>query len=94
MANNIYLMKDERKDFALFKVGFTSNLEKRFYFYTSHNPLIECISYIRTYEKSKRLVEKMIHQEIKLKGYEYVTAKIDGKTTTMTASIKNLTKKA
>lgn len=81
MTNYIYLMKDEKKDFALFKVGFTSDMERRFTHYTTHNPLIECISYIRTYEKSKRFVETMIHQEIRSKGYKFITARIDGKTT-------------
>ena len=81
MTNYIYLMKDEKKDFALFKVGFTSDMEQRFKSYATHNPLIECISYIRTYEKSKRFVETMIHQEIESKDYKFITAKINGKTT-------------
>ncbi len=79
--NNIYLIKDEKKDFALFKVGFASNLLTRLYAYTTHNPMSECVNVVSTYEKSKRNVEKMFHDEIKAMGYEFVNAKMDNKKT-------------
>ena len=79
--NTIYMMMDEKRHFALVKIGFTSNLESRIYQYTTHNPLIECISVVNTMEKSKRKVEKMFHEEVEKMGLEFVTAVIDGKTT-------------
>lgn len=79
--NTIYLIKDEKKDFALFKVGFASALRTRLYAYTTHNPLAECISYVKTQEKSGRKVEKMFHDEIISRGYDFAIAKIDGKKT-------------
>lgn len=79
--NTIYLIKDDKKDFALFKVGFASALRTRLYAYTTHNPLAECISYVKTQEKSGRNVEKMFHDEIVSRGYDFVIAKIDWKKT-------------
>lgn len=79
--NMIYLMKDEKRDFALFKVGFASNLMTRIYAYTTHNPLNECISTVNTRESSKRKVEEMYHSEIIKLGYKFVNAKIDNKKT-------------
>lgn len=82
MKNNIvYLMKDEKRDCCLFKVGFAKNLSSRVYQYTTHNPFNECISYVETMNKSKRNVEEMFHNEIIKKGYSFVNAKIDNKST-------------
>jgi hypothetical protein len=74
-------MMDEKKDFALFKIGFASKLMIRIYAYTTHNPLAECICYMQTQEKSKRNLEKAFHAEIKSLGLEFVYAIIDGKKT-------------
>ena len=79
--NKVYLMMDEKKDYALFKVGFASNLSQRFYSYTTHNPLVECISYIETMEKSKRKIEKDFHSEIEKMGLTFIKATMDGKKT-------------
>lgn len=79
--NTIYLMKDEKRNYALFKVGFTENLENRIYQYTSHNPEVECISTVNTYQVTHRNVEKLFHQEIEQRGYQFSTAIIDGKRT-------------
>lgn len=79
--NIIYLMVDEKKDFCLCKVGYAKKLITRIYAYTTHNPLVECVSYVETMEKSKRHVEEMFHEEIVKRGYEFVNAKIDGKKT-------------
>lgn len=81
MANTVYLMLDEKKDFALFKIGFTSNFTKRLYSYTTHNPLVRAIDTIATQKKSKRKVEKKFHEEIEKMGYNFLTATIDGKKT-------------
>lgn len=79
--NSLYLMIDEKRSHALVKPGFATNLEKRIYAYTTHNPEVRCISTIRTQVKTKRGVEKLFHQEIVELGYEFVTATIDGKRT-------------
>ena len=79
--NELYLMRDEKKNFALFKVGFATDLNKRIYQYTTHNPLCECISHVRTQERSGRNIEKMFHDEIISRGYELINAIIDGKST-------------
>lgn len=81
MMNNIYLMKDEKRDYCLFKVGFASDLRIRLYAYTTHNPMVNCISTVKTMEKSKRAVEHQFHEEVRHMGYEFVTATIDGKKT-------------
>jgi hypothetical protein len=74
-------MIDEKRDFCLFKVGFASSLLARFYQYTTHNPLADCISSIQTMEKSKRAIEDRFHNEIIARGYNFVNAKIDHKRT-------------
>lgn len=79
--NTIYLMLDEKKDFALFKVGFAGTLMTRLYAYTTHNPLCNCISYVHTMEKSKRTVENAFHNEIVKKGYNFINATMDDKKT-------------
>jgi hypothetical protein len=79
--NGIYLMKDEKRNYCLFKVGFTSNIDARIKQYTTHNPECECVSIIRTQVKSKRNIEKIFHDEIQKRGYIFTTAVIDGKTT-------------
>ena len=79
--NHLYLMKDEKRNFCLCKVGFAKNMEKRVEQYTTHNPSVECISTVRTMEKSKHQIEKLFHEEIIARGYEFVVANIDGKKT-------------
>ena len=81
MMNTLYLMKDEKRNYCLFKVGFTSDLETRIRLYTTHNPEVECVSVVKTQLKSGRNIEKMFHDEIKARGYEFVPATIDGKRT-------------
>ena len=81
MKNIVYLMLDEKKDFALFKVGFTSNLVQRLSQYTTHNPLTRAIDTVVTYGKTKRTVENKFHEEVKKRGYDFVVATADGKTT-------------
>lgn len=79
--NYIYLMKDEKRTHALFKAGYASDISKRIYQYTTHNPEVQCISTVRTMEKSKKDIEKLFHDEIVARGYEFITAVIDGKKT-------------
>lgn len=54
-----------------YKVGYTSNLEKRLEAYNSHNPNIEVIDTVATYAKTKRHLENAIHNEIKSFGFEF-----------------------
>ena len=75
------LMIDEKRYYALVKPGFAKDLTKRIYAYTTHNPEVRCVSHIKTQLKSKREVEKMFHEEVIQRGYEMVTATIDGKKT-------------
>lgn len=79
--NDIYLMIDEKRNHALCKVGFASHLAQRIYSYTTHNPEVKCISYVKTMEKSRHKVEIMFQEEVKKRGYDFVTAVIDGKAT-------------
>ena len=79
--NAVYLMMDEKRNYALFKAGFASDLAKRFNAYTTHNPEVRCISYVKTMEKSKHFVEGLFHKEVIKMGYEMVVATIDGKNT-------------
>lgn len=79
--NNLYLMLDEKRNYALVKAGFAKDLKTRLYAYTTHNPEVRCISTVRTMEKSGRNIEKMFHNEIVARGYDFVVATIDGKRT-------------
>lgn len=79
--NTVYLIKDEKRNYCLFKVGFTASLEQRIYAYTTANPEVECISTIHTQAKSNRNIEKTFHNEIIKRGYQFVNANIDNKST-------------
>ena len=79
--NKVYLMKDEKRKHCLFKVGFAKDLKSRVHQYTTHNPEVECISFLQTMEKTGRELEKTFHDEIEKMGYEFITAVIDGKKT-------------
>jgi hypothetical protein len=79
--NSLYLIKDEKRNYCLFKVGFATDLNTRLYAYTTHNPECQCISTVKTQLASGRNIEKLFHSEIEKRGYEFVTAIIDGKRT-------------
>ena len=81
MYNYLYLMADEKRDYCLFKVGFTTDIKKRMHAYTTHNPEAKCISTVLTKVASGRKVETAFHKEIEKRGYRFVTATIDGKRT-------------
>ena len=81
MFNEIYLMVDEKRHYALVKPGFASDLSKRVYQYTTHNPEVRCISHIHTMKKSGKKVEALFHAEMIRRGYTTITAIIDGKST-------------
>ena len=81
MMNETYLMKDEKRNYALFKAGFAKDLKTRIYAYTTHNPEVQCISHVKTMAKSGKKIEEMFHEEILRRGYEMVLATIDGKKT-------------
>ena len=79
--NSLYLMADEKRNYCLFKVGFATDLTTRLYAYTTHNPECRCISTVKTQLASGRDIEKIFHKEIQARGYQFVTAIIDGKKT-------------
>lgn len=75
----IYLIKQEARKGTYFKVGFTTNLEKRIGNYYGHNPNAIMLEFCLTYSKTQRELETEIHNEILHKGFEFVTTP-DGKT--------------
>jgi hypothetical protein len=79
--NEIYLMVDEKRYYALVKPGFASDLAQRVYAYTTHNPEIRCISHVHTMKKTEKRIEEMFHAEMVRRGYEAVKAVIDNKQT-------------
>lgn len=70
--NTIYLLLDEKKDFACVKIGFTAKLENRLYAYEGYTPFTQCISIQHTQKRSKRLIETLYHKELEKKGYAFV----------------------
>lgn len=79
--NNVYLMKDEKRNYCLFKVGFTSDLLTRMKAYASHNAETECISVVKTQAKSGKNIEKAFHDEVKARGYGFVYSTMNGNKT-------------
>lgn len=67
----IYLLVNEGKMGASFKVGYTHNLQARMRQYATHNDQAQLISAVITQERSKRAVETAFHSEIKKMGYEF-----------------------
>ena len=77
----IYLLKQEARHGVYYKIGFASNLEKRFRQYSPHNAEVYCLESIVTYGKTKRQLERALHAELKKKGYKFDKAKINGSQT-------------
>lgn len=65
----IYLMKAEFRTTAMFKVGFTDDLESRMAPYRTHNPGMELVSVLKTYAKTARNLENDIHNELRGMGF-------------------------
>jgi hypothetical protein len=76
--NVIYLMMDEKKNHVLVKPGFASDLASRMRAYTTHNPEVRCISYVKTQEKSKHFVEGLFHKELISMGYKRIYGVMNG----------------
>jgi len=74
----IYLISEQVKDGYNFKIGFTSNLDKRMLAYSTHNPNAELLETVMTYGKTKNALEKAVHAELKAKGYTFLQSKITG----------------
>ena len=70
--NTIYLLLDEKKDFACIKIGFTTNFKKRMHDYKGYTPFTECISIQHTQERSKRKIETLYHEELVKMGYKFI----------------------
>ena len=77
--NSIYLIIDERNGIA--KVGFTADLRKRVYQYTTANPMAYIRDYCITYAKTGMALERTAQEELTQLGGERVISSIDGKRT-------------
>lgn len=77
----VYLLKDEKRDFCFFKVGFASDLAVRFRCYGTHNAGVVALDFIKTQRKTKHQVELMFHNEIAKMGYGFANSAIDNKRT-------------
>ena len=70
----VYMIRQEVRNGSLFKVGFSANFEQRKQAYTGYVPTFEIIDTVKTYAKTKRHLEKMIHSEIREYGFEFVNS--------------------
>lgn len=77
------MLIDEKKDFALFKIGYASNLSQRLMTYSTNNAGCELIDSVQTRKngQSKLHLEKECHNELKMLGYNTINAKVNGKQT-------------
>lgn len=75
--NQIYLIKDEKKDYCLFKIGFTRDLIGRVNSYAGYIPTFQLVSAVSTMAKSKMKIEKAFHQEVEKLGYKFINARIN-----------------
>lgn len=81
MANNIYLMVDEKKDYTNIKVGFTGNFFQRVIAYGTVSPDTYCLSRVETYRKTGRELERAIHAELTSRGYTRKYSRLTGSKT-------------
>lgn len=70
----VYMIRQEVRNGSLFKVGFSSDFEKRQQAYTSYIPTYEVIDTVKTYAKTKRQLENAIHKEIRAYGFEFINS--------------------
>lgn len=70
----VYMIRQEIRNGSLFKVGFSANFEQRQQAYAGYVPTFEVIDTVKTYAKTKRHLEKMIHKEIRAYGFEFVNS--------------------
>lgn len=68
----IYMIRQEIRNGSLFKVGYTTDFEKRQQAYIGYIPTYEVIDTVKTYAKTKRRLEKAIHKEIRAYGFEFI----------------------
>ena len=72
-AERLYIMVDEKPDFALVKEGITrDSLKARFNQYRSHNPMVMLVATCELRRRRGQLedVEEMFYDFMKEKGYE------------------------
>ena len=89
MANNIYLMVDEKKEYTSVKVGFTGNFFQRVIAYGTANPDVYCLSRVETYRKTGRELEKALHAELANRGYHRKPSRLTGSKTEWFAIANN-----
>ena len=66
------MIRQEIRNGSLFKVGFSANFEQRQQAYAGYIPTYEIIDTVKTYAKTKRHLEKVIHAEIRAYGFEFI----------------------
>ena len=67
--NKLYLLLDEKKFYALVKVGFTKDFDKRKGGYLTANPEAQLVDLVATQERTGRAIEKLFHKELEKRGY-------------------------
>ena len=75
----IYLIVDKGNQMA--KVGYTTDLAKRVYQYTTANPKARVIDYCEVYTKTKTQLEHCARADLEALGGVRLTSPIDGKRT-------------
>ena len=79
--NSVYMLIDEKREYALVKIGFASCIKNRMITYATSNPEAMCVDYVHTQSRSKHYVEKQFHKEILEKGYMFIRSNIFGSKT-------------
>ena len=74
-------MMDEKREYALFKVGYSTDIDKRMYSYTTASPEMRCIDRVETYAKTHTELDKQIKTELRQRGFLRTASAIDGKLT-------------
>ena len=77
--NTMYLIIDKGNKMA--KVGFTADLSKRVYAYTTANPKAYIRDYCYTQKRSGTKIERSAHNELASLGGKRLFSVIDGKRT-------------
>lgn len=72
----VYLIKSEARNGSYYKIGYTSNMNRRILAYITHNANAQLLETVQTYKCTKHQLEKALHSEIIAKGYEFKTTTI------------------
>lgn len=72
----LYLLRDDKRDYVLFKIGSSSDIEQRMSVYTTHNPEATLLEMVMTRSKSFE-VERKIREEVLAMGYPFIKSAND-----------------